>query len=254
MDQSISCTRISNVTLVAVATTEVEATVEALIYSTRQICFDRVMLISSYNPSPENTAYCHYKIEPFKNVGEWGRFIVFDLHKYISTDYVILIHADGFIVNPSKWSEVFKQYDYIGAPWPLPRDNFSYRDNLGNIIRVGNSVSLRSLKMLRLPSSLELDWESVDHGFFHEDGFLCVQNRHILQSHGIKFAPLEVACRFSREATLTENRDIEPFAFHKWKGKNKKYPDFRKPLPIHRRFVKLVARLTTIANKRKNHG
>ncbi|MBD2423788.1 DUF5672 family protein [Cyanobium sp. FACHB-13342] len=243
MDEIISRTRISNVTLVAVATTEVEASVEALMHSMKHISFDKVLLISNYNPKPGISAYRYHKIEPFKNVGEWGKFIVFDLHKYIDTDYIILIHADGFIVNPDKWSEDFKQYDYIGAPWPLPKDSFSYRDNLGNIIRVGNSVSLRSLKLLQLPSSLDLDWESADHGFFHEDGFLCVQSRHILQAHGVKFAPLSVACRFSREATLTENRDIEPFAFHKWRGKNRKYPDFRKPLPIHKRLLRFVARL-----------
>lgn len=217
---------LGNVTLVAVATTEVEATAKALEFSTRHLAFDRVLLLSHYNPEPGTTCYEHILIEPFSSVGEWGKFVVFDLHRYIHTDHIILIHADGFIVNPQSWDNEFLQYDYVGAPWPLPRDNFSYRDHFGNIIRVGNSVSLRSLKLLKLPSELGMDWASADHGYFHEDGFLCVQNRHILQGHGVAYAPLSVACRFSREKPIAENKGIDPFAFHKWDGANRHYPRF----------------------------
>lgn len=218
--------KISNVTLVSVATTEVEATAKAIEYSVKELCFERVLLLSHYDPTPGNNVYEHIKIKPFNNVGEWGRFVVFDLYKYIDTDYIILIHADGFIVNPDSWRDEFLEYDYIGAPWPLPKDNFSFRDYYGNIIRCGNSVSLRSKKMLNLPSELKLDWESAKDIFFHEDGFLCVKNRHILQAEGIKYAPLSIAAHFSRERTLAENKNIEPFLFHQWTGRNSKYPCF----------------------------
>lgn len=217
---------ISNVTLVAVATTEVEATAKALEFSTRHLSFDRVLLLSHYNPEPGASTYEHIAIQPFSSVGEWGKFVVFELHRHIHTDHIILVHADGFIVNPQSWDDEFLNYDYIGAPWPLPKDDFSYRDHFGNIIRVGNSVSLRSTKLLKMPSEIGLDWASADHGFFHEDGFLCVQNRHILQNHGIAYAPLPVACRFSREKPIRENKGIEPFAFHKWEGENRHYPRF----------------------------
>lgn len=217
---------LAKVTLVAVATTEVEAASKALEYSTRSLGFERVLLISDCRPDQLNSDHEQIQIPPFKSVGEWGKFIVFDLHKYIHTEFIILVHPDGFIVNPEQWDDQFLNYDYIGAPWPIPSDNFSYRDYFGNIIRVGNSVSLRSRKLLALPSTLKLDWDTADHGFFHEDGFICVQNRHILQSKGIEFAPLSIACRFSREKTLPENKDVEPFAFHKWQGRNRNYPRF----------------------------
>lgn len=217
---------IPNITLVAVATTKVEATLKAIEYSTKDLRFDNVILFSHYKPDSDFHGYEYIKIEPFSNVGDWGRFIVFDLYKYISTDYIILIHADGFIVNPESWDENFLRYDYIGAPWPVPKDGFSYRDYLGNIIRVGNSVSLRSYKLLKMPSDLNLTWDNLDHGYFHEDGFLAVQFRHVLQEKGIVFAPFTVACKFSREKTLYENKDINPFVFHKWEGRNRKYPRF----------------------------
>lgn len=218
---------LKEVTLVAVATKEIEATVNALEYSANGLTFDKVLLIASYDPSGgTNSAYQFIQIPPFGSVGDWGRFIVFELHKYIETEFVLLVHADGFVVNPDKWNNNFLNYDYIGAPWALPRDNFSFRDFYGNIVRVGNSVSLRSKKLLKMPTEIGLEWDDFDHGFAHEDGFLCVQHRHSLQERGIKFAPLSVAVHFSREKTIPENRNIEPFAFHKWSAKNRDYPCF----------------------------
>lgn len=233
---------ISNITLVAVATTEVEATLKAIEYSTKDLHFDKVILLSHYKPESAFNRYDYIKIEPFANVGDWGRFIVFDLYKFITTDYIILIHADGFIVNPASWDESFLEYDYIGAPWPIPTDKFSYRDYFGNIIRVGNSVSLRSYKLLKMPSDLNLRWDNLDNGYFHEDGFLAVQFRHVLQENGIKFAPFNVACKFSRERTLYENKDIHPFAFHKWQGRNNKYPRFNCKKSIFSRLKSFLTR------------
>jgi hypothetical protein len=234
---------ITNVTLVAVATTEVEATAKALEYSQRALSFDRVVLLSNYDPSPNSHFYEHIKIEPFNDVGEWGRFVVFELYKYITTDFIILIHADGFIVNPEKWNDDFLKYDYIGAPWPIPKDSFSFRDYYGNIIRVGNSVSLRSKRILELPAQLGLDWDSADKGFFHEDGFLAVQNRHILQKNGVEYAPLSIAVHFSRERTLPENKGVEPFLFHQWSGENKKYPCFGGKKTFFHKLKKLLKKV-----------
>ncbi len=234
--------RLKNVTLVAVATTEIDATVKALQYSARELDFDRILFIASHDPLSSNDFYDFIKIEPFNNVGEWGRFVVFELHKYITTDYIILIHSDGFIVNPQSWDDDFLNYDYIGAPWPLPKDNFSYRDFYGNIIRVGNSVSIRSRKLLKMPSDLGLEW-ACDHDYFHEDGYLCVQNRHIFQAHGIAYAPLSVASKFSHERPILENKGIKPFAFHKWAGSNRHYPRFSKKASLRYRILKVFAKL-----------
>lgn len=38
---------------------------------------------------------------------------------YVDTDYCLIIHDDGFIVNPHLWTDDFLKYDYIGAPWYL---------------------------------------------------------------------------------------------------------------------------------------
>jgi len=213
------------VTLVATASVDVYAAVRALIYSSQKINFGKVLLISHkkpwYLPKKVNFEYTSKS----KDVYEWCYKIIYDLHNYITTNHIILIHNDGFIVNPNQWRDEFLNYDYIGAPWPIPKDD-SYLDANKKLVRVGNSVSLRSKKILELPTQLRLPWEPRD-GYFHEDGFLCCNNKVLLEKHGVKYAPIEVAKYFSHESMIPEIKGIEPFAFHKWAGSNSKYPDFR---------------------------
>lgn len=147
------------------------------------------------------------------NIDAWNKSIIYELHNYIDTEFAMLIHADGYVVNPQSWRDEYLSYDYIGAPWPLPKDDYSYRTPTGELIRVGNSVSLRSKKLMALPSKLKIPWKPY-YGNTNEDGFLCVHNRYLLQEHGCTFAPLEVAKYFSKEHEIPENRDIIPFAFH----------------------------------------
>lgn len=147
------------------------------------------------------------------DINSWNKAVIYDLYKYIDTDFAMFVHGDGYVINPSAWRDSFLYYDYIGAPWPLPKDDYSYRTSNGGLIRVGNSVSLRSRKILGLPSELGLEWRPY-YGNTNEDGFLCVHNRDVLKEHGIKFAPLEEAIYFSKEHEIEENKGIETFAFH----------------------------------------
>lgn len=151
--------------------------------------------------------------DTIKNIDDWNYKIIYELHNYVQTDFAFLFHADGYPINAAAWREEFLDYDYIGAPWPLPQDDYSYRTTDGETIRVGNSVSLRSRKILELPSKLNLKWDSY-YGNTNEDGFLCVHNKQTLEENGVKFAPLEVAKYFSKEHEIPENKGIQTFAFH----------------------------------------
>lgn len=148
-----------------------------------------------------------------KSIDDWNRTIVYDLTYYVQTPYALLIHADGYVIHPEAWRPEFLDYDYIGAPWPLPHDDYSYRTPERELIRVGNSVSLRSKRLLDAPRKLGLEWRSY-FGNTNEDGFLCVHNREKLKAEDIKFAPLEVAKFFSKEHEIEENNGLETFAFH----------------------------------------
>lgn len=152
--------------------------------------------------------------EKITSIDNWNYKIIYELHNYIDTEFAMLIHADGYVINPSSWKDEFLDYDYIGAPWPLPQDDYSYRTERGDdIVRVGNSVSIRSRRLMSLPTLLNIEWKSF-FGNTNEDGFLCVHNRKILEENGCRFASLEVAKYFSKEHEIPENKDIIPFAFH----------------------------------------
>ncbi len=157
-------------------------------------------------------------------IDEWNRAVVFDLGDHIDTEYALLVHPDGGVCRPDLFREKWLDYDFIGSPFPLPTDDFSYRDINGVVQRVGNSVSLRSKKLMQLPKKLGMEWKAF-HGFFNEDGYISVNMRHIFEEHGCKFAPFEEALLFGRETPLPEY-DGPTFVYHKNYGINSKYPNY----------------------------
>jgi hypothetical protein len=190
--------KLDNVTLIALTSLDYEGHKRALDLSSEGIEWGAKKIIWD---------------ETIKSIDDWNYKVIFDLWRYVDTDFAMLIHADGYVVDPSAWRDEFLEYDYIGAPWPLPMDDYSYRDNGGNIVRVGNSVSLRSKKILGLPYLLDLEWKEY-YGNTHEDGYLTCHQSHILKRHGVNYAPLEIAKYFSKEHELPENQGISTFAFH----------------------------------------
>lgn len=149
--------------------------------------------------------------EKCNSIDKWNEKMIKELPMYIDTTHAMIIHQDGYIINPELWREEWLTYDFIGAPWPLPQDNYSYLDEEGELQRVGNSVSLRSKKLMDLAATRDVLHR---YGNNNEDGHICCWNRKWLESQGCKFAPLEVAVRFSKEHEIPENKDLKTFAFH----------------------------------------
>lgn len=214
-----------NVTLIAMTSVKIDKTIKALMYSCKNINFGCVKLVTDIQVTglPDFIKTDH--IDKISNIDEWNYAAIYKLGNYVDTEFAILIHDDGFIVNPKSWRDEFLNYDYIGAPWPLPNDDFSFRDINNNLIRVGNSVSLRSKRLIDLPVKLNLEWKPF-HGYYNEDGYICVNYRHVYLEHGMKFADIDVAKYFSHESMIPEVQGIKPFAFHRYNGSNSIYPRF----------------------------
>lgn len=152
-----------------------------------------------------------------KDIDSWDHAVIYDLPKTIFTSHALLIHDDGYVINPDCWNPRWLDYDFLGAPWPLPTDDFSYRTPTGRLIRVGNSVSLRSKKLMDLAAQTPQDyfWSFKEkYGNTNEDGYICVHNREWLEEQGCKFADIDVAKHFSKEWEIEENKGIKTFAFH----------------------------------------
>lgn len=188
--------KLPNVSLVLLTSKDFEGAKKAVDKSCEQIDFGAVKIIWD---------------EKIKNIDDWNYKIVYDLWKYVDTSHALLIHQDGYVIHPELWEPAWMGYDFIGAPWPIPKDDYSYRDEEGGLQRVGNSVSLRSRELMYLASTRP--WMSY-YGYCNEDGFICCHNRKWLEEQGMRFAPLEVAVHFSKEHEIPENVGLETFAFH----------------------------------------
>ncbi len=221
--------KLPKVTLAAMTSVNVYETVKAMAYSMKDIEFGDAVFISDKKPFylPKNIRFSY--TDKLDNIDKFNYKMTYELGSHIKTDFALIVHADGFVVNPDKWQDKFLEYDYIGSPWPYPKNDYEYRDKNGNICRVGNSVSIRSKRLMDYPKEHGVKWEKVYDDEYNEDIFICCHIRDELEGAGMKWAPLEVAKYFGREHGIPETKGIEPFLFHKWWGENAKYPRFLSP-------------------------
>jgi hypothetical protein len=199
----------------------VEGTLFALEESRKNIRFKKVIIVTHEKPAslPDDVKF--EVCEVMNSIVDYNRYIIYNLHKHIDTEYCLLIQHDGYVVRPEKWQDCFLEWDYIGAPWPIKEN--AYIDPFGDHIRVGNGgFSLRSKKLLEVPLKTKIEFE-VNIGEFYkhmnansysEDGNICVHNRHIFKEFGCRFAPVELAAQFSQECDTPEIVGIDPFGFH----------------------------------------
>mgnify|MGYP001560852680 CR=1 FL=1 len=188
--------KLPNVTLICLTNQKFDEHKRAIDKSCEQINFGAVKLIWD---------------EKCNSIDEWNRKIIFDLPKYVDTSHALLIHQDGYIIHPELWKDEWLELDYIGSPWPFKQDGYSYRDEWGQIVRVGNGVSLRSKKLMDLIATRPMVYH---HSNNNEDGQICCWNRQWLISQGCKFATFEQALHFGKEVELPENKDLQTFLFH----------------------------------------
>lgn len=226
------------VTLCAMTDVLVTETLKAMEYSMRGVEFGDAVIITHKRPRhlPEGIRFAY--IDELYDIDRFNYETVYNMGDYINTDFALLVHYDGFVVNPDMWRDEFLDYDYIGSPWPLPKegDTTTYRDIHGNICRVGNSVSIRSKRLMDFPKKANIPW-TEENGWYNEDGFICCRQKHLFEEVGMRFAPLELAIYFGHEQMIPEiqGKDIKPFVFHKWEGTNSQYPDFRKKHSVRKK-------------------
>lgn len=126
---------------------------------------------------------CGRNLESFDDVAQT---LWYQIPYEITTSHILTIQYDGFVLNGSLWSDEFLKYDYIGAPWLFHKDD----------LQVGNGgFSLRSIRLMRYLENNRQKYP-VRHP---EDDAICRIYRPSLEAIGFKFAPVEIASRFSFE-------------------------------------------------------
>ena len=199
------------ITLVVVTSVKIDQNIDALIKSTNGIQYGDVKFFSHEHPQklPSNIKFV--RIEPIDYVG-FSRFTFHEMWKYIDTEFCFLVHHDGWATGPENWSDRFLDFDYIGAPWAYSEQ--AYITDYGEHVRVGNAgVSIRSKKLLEMPTKLGLKLEERQ-GYYNDDGNYCVYHRKTFLENGIKYAPIELAAKFSSEIYIEGITVQNTFAFH----------------------------------------
>lgn len=188
---------LSEVTLVAVTSVALQATVEALKRSMNQADFGQVLLLSDKEPPAEvSPAITWHRIERLGSRADYSNFMLQHLCEHVSTTHALCVQWDGFVLDGTAWDDSFLDYDYIGAVWP----QFHDCHNVGN-----GGFSLRSRRLLNLCQRLPANDSDA------EDIVIARLFRPQLEKEGIHFAPESVARRFAFERAAPTGQE---FGFH----------------------------------------
>lgn len=188
---------LSPVTLVAVTSISIAATVRALERSMEQADFGAALLLSDQAPTAAHPRIEWRRIRRIASREDYSWFMLHELAAHIETPFALCVQWDGYVLNGAGWSEAFLEYDYIGAPWPQFDDDH----------RVGNGgFSLRSRKLLQACTKLPVRPGDA------EDIAICRMHRRQLEEEaGVRFAPEQVARTFSFERLPSTGAE---FGFH----------------------------------------
>lgn len=180
-------TRLSlpDVTLICVDCDHPEKGLHAIRESMKHISYGKVILLTGEALEVKENAIEVITVNRIPSVEEYSRFMITDLADYIETSHALVVQWDGYVINPSAWTNVFLDFDYIGAPWQHILGYYGEKT-------VGNGgFSLRSIRLLKILR--EMNCKEC----YPEDIRICIDNRRFLEYLGMRFAPLHVAYRFS---------------------------------------------------------
>lgn len=168
--------------------------------------------VYNYLKSLYDWEYSHY----LKLDLTYEQAMAFELGGYLqymadTTTHALICTWDGFIINPEKWDDSWLEYDMIGAPWPV-----HFASELQYTHRVGNTgFTLQSRKFLELAKEHKNQYTGGPG-----DKFLCITMHDLFVQKGIKYAPIEIAAKFSWECDIEDDingSDKTSFGFHGFK-------------------------------------
>jgi hypothetical protein len=172
---------LSDVTVCAADSVSPELAGRALDLCTERCAFAEAILFSDV-PAAGN--FRHVAIPRLTSLDDYSRFCLKEMGPHIRTSHALVVQWDGYVVDAAAWDKRFRTYDYVGAP--------IYRD--GRVVVGNGGFSLRSRKLLRalarLPAvpGINEDWTISE-----------VLRPTLERDFGIRFAPPEMAARFSYE-------------------------------------------------------
>jgi len=175
------------VTVCAVSSTNVAATVRALEKSLAQISFAEAILFTHADQAKhlsDGSEIRLVEIEKLYSSAAYSEFLLAQIASHVRTSHCLIVQWDGHVIDAARWRPEFLDYDYIGARWP----QFGDGGDVGN-----GGFSLRSRRLM------EACGASGFKRHHPEDIAICRTNRALLEEQGMLFAPAELADAFAAE-------------------------------------------------------
>lgn len=184
------------VTLCAVTSVNVPATLRALELCLAQIDFAACKLFTDVPVRPDHPEIAVMPIPRIDSSAAYSEFVLSRMVNYVATSHCLVVQWDGHVLDAARWRPEFLEYDYIGASWP----QFDDGHDVGN-----GGFSLRSRRLM------EACKEGQFKLFHPEDIAIGRANRRWLEGRGMHFAPRALADLF---ATERSGRLEESFGYH----------------------------------------
>lgn len=184
------------VTLCAVTSVNVAATVRALKTSLQQVRFGSCKLLTDVQIRPAHREIEVVPIARLPSSAAYSDFMLQNLPDHIETSHCLVVQWDGHLLDAGRWRDEFLHYDYIGASWP----QFDDGHDVGN-----GGFSLRTRRLMdlcRAPAFVPVHPEDVAIGR---------ANRAWLEGQGMRFAPRQLADMFAAERSGDPRRT---FGYH----------------------------------------
>jgi len=200
---------LENIDLIAISSDKPRETIKSLKYTMLNIKFDKVKFLTHVDKNDytdldiDNIEFI--KIDEITSHRQYNDFCL-QLSKYSENEYILIVQNDSFVTNKELWCSEFLEYDYIGAPWT---EKSASEWGIPN--RVGNGgFSLRSKKFLEYSSKF------TTCSGINEDGFLTNFTLNYATQFGIKYAPVDLAYKFSVEIPNPDDTydPSKHFGFH----------------------------------------
>jgi hypothetical protein len=188
--------KLPQVTICAVTSVNVKATMRALEASLGQIAFAECLLLTDADLLSDNREIRVVPIERIGSSAAYSDFVLNQLVDHVDTSHCLIVQWDGHVLDAGRWASAFLDYDYIGASWPQFDDGYD----------VGNGgFSLRSRRLM------EVCRTSGFRQIHPEDLAIGRINRQLLEERGMRFAPRHLADRFAAERAGNVQ---ETFGYH----------------------------------------
>lgn len=174
------------VNLIAATSINLDATLQAINACWRNVTLAACKLLTHRQPAWTVPGLDVTITPKIGSADQYSRFFLTELVNHGETSLCLVIQWDGYILGTDRWNPQFLDYDYIGASWSY----FTDGHDVGN-----GGFALRSHRLpeaCQLPKFVLSDPENVAIGR---------HNKPLLEAEGLRFAPRELADKFSTERT-----------------------------------------------------